>query len=361
MQNVDKDRLARSFRLTLLLTVLFLAALALVSCASKSAALHPAPFFAATPTRQTTNAVDAGDSDLEIASLRKTVTNHPDDVDARLLLAQAYAAHGFPDVALEHLRLASERFPDSLPAALRLARFLRQSGQKEEALKGLQAFIHAHPQKTAEPYEWLGILNDDLQNWKASQLAYETALVYSPDSAELHNNLGYTLLMQHLNNGAAAEFRACLRLQHDSAIARNNLGIALSENPDGDHKEAILNWQSTAGPAVAHNNMAALFMERGDFAGARKELETALSYDRQNGPAIYNLALVSERDGKPAVIPAQSAAKTSKQPSALARFFHPGRSSAPGKPVDNLTVVSGPSPAQNPAPAVVPSGSGSGN
>jgi len=350
MQEIEKNRLARTFRLTLVFP-----ALILTSCASKTTALHPAPFFNVTPTRQATNAVDAGDGDMEIASLRSTVTNHPDDVNARLRLAQAYAARGFADVALEHLRLAAERFPDSQPAALRLARVLRQAGQKDEALKGLKAFVHYHPQTTAEAYEWLGILNDDLKDWNASQLAYETALLYSPDSAELHNNLGYSLLMQHLNNAAIAEFRTSLRLQHNSAIARNNLGIALAENP----QEAILNWQATAGPAVAHNNMAALLIERGDLAGARKELETALSYDRQNGPAIFNLALVSERDGKPAVLPGQPAAKTAK-PGLLAKLFHPVRSSAAGKQGAGSPVISGQSAAQN-TPLAVPGGSGSGN
>ena len=141
-----------------------LAAVSLTGCASKTATLHPAPFFSPTPIRQATNAVDAGDADLEIAGLRKTMMSRPDDVDARVRLAQAYIARGFPDVALEHYRLAAERFPDSVKVALGLARTLRRADQKEEALAGLQAFIHAHPQKTAEPYEWLGILNDDTQN-----------------------------------------------------------------------------------------------------------------------------------------------------------------------------------------------------
>jgi Tfp pilus assembly protein PilF len=234
---------------------------------------------------------------------------------------------------------------------------LRKAGQKEEALAGLKAFIHANPQNTAEPYEWLGILNDDLQNWKASQLAYETALLYSPASAELHNNLGNALLMQYLNHAAATEFRAALRLQRNFAIARNNLGIALAEKPE----EAISNWQAASGPAVAHNNMAALLIEKGDLAGARKELATALGYDRQNGPAIYNLALVSERDGKPAVIPPQTAVKTARQSNILAKFFHPGRNSVPVKQVDKSPVPSGQSAGPSAERAVVPTGSGSGN
>jgi Flp pilus assembly protein TadD len=330
------------------LIAILLPALALTSCAAKSAAVHPVPYFSSTPTRVATNAVDAGDGDLEIAALRDSVTSRPDDVDIRLRLAQAYAAHGFADVALEHLRLAAERFPNSLPAALSLARTLRHAGQKDEALAGLKAFIHAHPQNTAEPYEWLGILNDDLQHWQASQLAYETALLYSPQSAELHNNLGNSLLLQHLHTAAANEFRAALLLQSDSAIARNNLGIALLESP----KEAILHWQASSGPAAAHNNMAALLIERGDLSGARKELETALSYDRNNAPAIFNLALVAEKDGRPAVISPQAAAvKTAWQFHFFERFFHPGRHSDPAKPVDTQTVER----------AVAPTGSGSGN
>jgi Flp pilus assembly protein TadD len=317
------------------------------SCATKSAAVHSTPYFSSTPTRQATNAIDAGDGDLEIASLRRTMLSHPDDVDPRLRLAQAYAARGFPDVALESYRLAAARFPDSASAAVRLARALRQAGQKDEALNGLTSFLHSHPQKIAEPYEWLGILNDDLQNWKASQLAYETALLYSPGSAELHNNLGYALLMQYLKSAAATEFRAALRIKGDLVIARNNLGIALASTP----KEAISNWQAVSGPASAHNNMAALLIERGNYPEARIELATALGYDQQNAQAIYNLALVSERDGKPAVIPPPQASVRQGNP--LLNFFHLARHSA--KPVEGRNA--GPMADR----AVAPAGSAGGN
>lgn len=302
-------------RTPLLTVAAGLAGFCLTSCAAKSAALRP-PAFTPETTRQTTNAVDAGDGDLEIAGLRRTVMSHPDDIDARLQLARAYAARGFADVSLESYRLAAERFSESLKAALALARDLRAAGQKDEALNGLQSFLHAHPQQISEPYEWLGILHDDRREWADSQLAYETALLYSPKSAELHNNLGYALLMQYRNEDAAKEFRAALRLQHDLTIARNNLGIALAANPN----EAILNWQSVGGPAAAHNNMAAVLIENGKLPEARKELETALGYDRQNQQALYNLALVAEKDGKLAVVPQKKSSRN-----VLARLFHVGR------------------------------------
>lgn len=342
---------------------MFIAALSMTGCVSKTATLHSPPYFKASPTRETTNAVDQGDGDLEIANLRRVMMSHPDDVEARLRLAQAYAVRGFPDVALEHYRLAAERFPGSVDAALGLAKALHKANQKEEAFVGFKAFVKAHPQNTSEPYEWLGILNDDLQNWKDSQLAYETALLHSPNSAELHNNLGYALLMQYQNNSAAMEFRAALRIKHDMVIARNNLGIALAADPDAKPNEAILNWQAVSGPAAAHNNMAALLIERGDYSGARKELGAALRYDQQNAQAIYNLALVSERDGKPAVIPAAVGTKvagtsTAKQPSAWFRLFHPGNHA--GKQSTGQTLSAGQAP-ERADRAIVPSGNGSGN
>jgi tetratricopeptide (TPR) repeat protein len=344
---VKPSRLARLSKFALLL-----AAFGLASCASKTVLVRAsAPVYQGAPLRQVTNAVDAGDGDLEIAGLRKTVSSQPDNIDARLRLAQAYAARGLHDVALEHLRLASERFPDSLTVAIRLVQALERVDQNEEALAGLRAFLHRNPQNTSLPYEWMGILNDNLENWKDSQAAYQTALLYAPASAELHNNLGNALLMQYLKNGAASEFRAALRLQPELAIARNNLGIALSENP----KEAILNWQAMSGPAAAHSNMAALLIEQGDYKGARTELGKALGYDPHNGQAIFNLAVVSERDGKPAVLP-PAPVKTPASPGLLSKLLHPWRH-APGKPLDNGYQPVG----QSTERAAAPTGSAVGN
>ncbi len=307
-------------------------ALVLSSCATKTMAVRAPAQAPSSYTRQAVNASDAGDGDLEIASLRHAMMSHPDDIEARLRLAQAYATRGFADVALEHYRLTAQRFPESMRAAVRVSCALRQAEQPQEALAGLKAFIKAHPQKAAEPYEWLGILNDDLQQWKESQLAYETALLYSPQSAGLHNNLGYSLLMQNLNSAAAGEFRAALRISRDLVIARNNLGIALADGK-GESREAILNWQAVGGPAAAHNNMAALMIERGDFAGARKELDTALGFDRRNAQALYNLALVSEKDGKPGVVPVQKAnTAAAKRSNWLLSLFHSNRKAEAGSP-----------------------------
>ena len=116
-----------------------------------------------------------------------------------------------------------------------------------------------------------------------------------PGRDSLLNNLGYNLLMQKKNVEAAEEFRAALKLNPASQMARNNLGMALAGQDA--NAQAVANWQASADPATAHNNLAAVLIEKGDYAGARKELQIALSYNKTHPAALRNLELVSRLDG----------------------------------------------------------------
>jgi Flp pilus assembly protein TadD len=111
----------------------------------------------------------------------------------------------------------------------------------------------------------------------------------------LHNNLGYNLMMQGRKGEAAEQFRRALELNPASETARNNLGLALGDQPAA----AIMQFRQTSDLAVAHNNLAAYLFEKGDLPGARKELELALEY-RKNEPRILeNLRKIAAQDGKP--------------------------------------------------------------
>ena len=61
--------------------------------------------------RQVLNAIDAGDGDPEVRRMREKVASEPGNLAVRLELASHYEKAGFPEVALEHLRLAAQRFP----------------------------------------------------------------------------------------------------------------------------------------------------------------------------------------------------------------------------------------------------------
>jgi tetratricopeptide (TPR) repeat protein len=253
--------------------------------------------------RQIHNAVDAGDGDYQLRVLREKVAAQPDNIPVRLELAQAYRERGYHEVALEISRLAVARFPQSGEAQLALVRDLRDVNRRPEAITGLESFLKAHPESGAEFYSWLGILRDESGLWPLGEPAHRKALELTPAVDYLHNNLGYNLLMQKKNEEAAQEFQEALKLNPGSQMARNNLGIALAQS--NDPAKAVANWQSTSDPATAHNNLAAVWMEKGNYSEARRELDLALSYNRAHPAAMRNLELVSRLDGSPATLQAK--------------------------------------------------------
>jgi Tfp pilus assembly protein PilF len=249
--------------------------------------------------RQIRNAVDAGDGDFRVRELRGKLALDPKDWKTRFELATYYQSQGYPELALDHLRLATAHDPSLGEAHLAIAKNLRDLGLRRDAVKELTVFLESYPQGAPEYSSWLGLLFDELGEWSLGEEYHRAALALWPQAAYLHNNLGYNLLRQGKSNEAAGRFRQALKLEPDSTVARNNLGIAVAS----DKREAILHWQSVAGPVVAHTNMAALLIEQGLFAEARRELQTALSYDRSYPAALHNLEVVAELDGQPVAIP----------------------------------------------------------
>jgi len=251
--------------------------------------------------RQILNAREAGDGDYQLRTLRERVAAEPDSIPARLELAKAYRDRGYPEVALEICRLAGARFPESGEIELSLVRSLHELKQRNEAITSLQVFLKQHPQNGSEYYSWLGILWDEAGELPTGELAHRQAVALAPNTDYLHNNLGYNLLQQKKNPDAAAEFREALRLNPSSQFARNNLGLALAG--ENQPAEAVASWQAAGDPATAHSNMAAVWIEKGNYADARKELALALSYNSSHSAALKNLELLSRLDGNPATLP----------------------------------------------------------
>jgi Flp pilus assembly protein TadD len=295
-----------SLRIGLLTGAVALSGLSL-SCVktttTRSAAVPPvatvAPF-----ERQIRNAHDAGDGDIRLAQLRARVAAEPDNVGARLELASAYRERGYPEVALELTRLTAGRFPDSSEAELALVTDLHSLKQRPEAIASLQSFLQ-HPRKEAALYSWLGIVLDESGQWSDGEPQHRKAVELAPANDSLRNNLGYNLLMQKRYADAAGEFQQALKLNPNSEIARNNLGMAQAAQESS--KLAVASFQTGTDAATAHNNLAAVLMEKGNYAEARKELNIALGYNRSHAAALRNLELLSRLDGHDATMPKPSA------------------------------------------------------
>ena len=68
------------------------------------------------------------------------------------------------------------------------------------------------PHPTPDLLSLLGILQDDTGQFPAAEQTYRAALAHAPDRADLHNNLGYNLLLQAKPVEAAAELQAALKI-----------------------------------------------------------------------------------------------------------------------------------------------------
>jgi len=276
------------------LAMLAVSAALTVACVHQKLSGNPANKTAAPPLtvwdRQVSNAMDAGDGDYQLRRLREKVAAEPENIAARVELSDAYGERGYHEVALEISRLAVARFPESGEAQLALVRDLRAVNRRAEATASLELFLKAHPASDAKFYSWLGILRDESGLWPLGEPAHRKAVELAPGTDSLHNNLGYNLLMQKKNEEAAKEFEEALKLNPTSAIAHNNLGMALARS--GASAKALAAWQATADPATAHNNLAAVWIEKGNYSEARKELQLALGYNKSHSAAIGNLELL---------------------------------------------------------------------
>lgn len=256
-----------------------------------------------TMQRQVQNAVDAGDGDAVARDLRQRMTADPGNLAYRLELAGHYRQQGYTELAIEHYRLAADRFPQSSKVVLLLVQAMHEQHMTAEAAALLDRFLSKHPAQTSDLPAWLGILRDETGDYARGESAHRAAVALSPSNAKLHNNLGYNLLIQGKRPEAVEALRRALALDPHMETASNNLGRALmSEAGPQQRREAIAQWKSAANAATAHNNAAAILIEQGDYAEARRELEAALREHRNFLPALKNLELVSQLDAKPAAV-----------------------------------------------------------
>lgn len=251
--------------------------------------------------RQILNAVDAGDGDVIVRDWQRRLFAHPEDLATRMKMVGHFEGIEMYDLAAEHLRLAIDRNADDAGLRLHLANVQRKLRLEADAIATLESATASPGMQRPELWSMLGILRDDDGDLPGAESAYRSALALAPGDDALHNNLGYNLTLQKRGDEAIGEFEAALRIQPRSEVARNNLAIALaaSDRPDRSRK-ALLHWEALGGPAFAHSNLAAAFIEQGKYPEARQELAQALSLNPSMPEALRNLRVVAGLDGGPA-------------------------------------------------------------
>jgi len=185
----------------------------LTACVSEQRAMRDSispPAVTQTMKRQVTNAVDAGDGDYITRTLREKLVADPQNLPVRLQLAERYQQLGYPELAIEHYRLASARFPQDASVAMKLAGSLRDFNHIEDAIGVLANFCDGNPAPPPDLLSLFGILGDDAGHYaEAEKLQRETLALQRrilgpehPDTLRSMNNLANSLV--HENHLAEA-------------------------------------------------------------------------------------------------------------------------------------------------------------
>jgi len=240
--------------------------------------------------QQSQGAFDPLTGDQRIQKLQAHLKSNSQDFAARLELATIYENYGLYDNAFDEYMQTLNTSP-SEPAALGLGRVSRTIARSVEALPLVEAFAAIHP--SADSWNEVGLLYDAAGNLKAGEIAFRNSILQDEASDRSHNNLGYNLLLQNDTAAAEVEFRRALELNPKSATTRNNLGVVLARR--GDLAGALDQFQSAADAATAHNNLAVVLLEAGQYEQSRQELVKALAIRHYFAPALANFKLVQER------------------------------------------------------------------
>ncbi|MFN8686502.1 MAG: hypothetical protein ACK50U_10950 [Acidobacteriota bacterium] len=244
---------------------------------------------------QARNAMHLGDGDLEIQALRRRLLESPKDIALRRRLAGRFADAGYPELALEHLRLAAEMEPSDFALQLDLCDALQGQGLETQARQVLATTL-ALPPPAAPLLARAAILSDSLDGPVSAEQLHRRVLALDPVNPDFINNLAYNLMRQNRPLEAASLLRDLLRVRPTHERARNNLALLYASQLN-QPAEAILHWKAVSGPAAAHNNLAAVYIEKEKWADARAELEKALALRFQFPEALANLRLVAAHTG----------------------------------------------------------------
>lgn len=244
---------------------------------------------------QVRNAVNMGDGDLEVQALRKRLLENPGDITVRRRLAAKFKASGYPDLELEHLRIGFELAPTDLSLGLDLANALNDQRLAMQAHQVLTAALKTST-PTAAQWSAAAILTDSIDSLAEGEALHRKALSLEPGNFNFSNNLAYNLIRQKRSSEAGELLREVLRAKPTHELARNNLA-KLYATQLNQPEEALLHWKAISGPAAAHNNLAAAYIELEKWAEAKIQLEKALALRFQFPEALQNLQIIAARTG----------------------------------------------------------------
>jgi Tfp pilus assembly protein PilF len=175
--------------------------------------------------------------------------------------------------------------PEDAKIHLLLGRVYVKRGLGEDAEDSFKRAID-HDEELVDAYAALGVLYDRSGRAALADQMHREAIRREPSRADLHNNLGFSLMLRELYGEAVKSFRAALRLGAGKKT-HNNLGLAYARL--GDLERAEKEFVHGGTRAEAKNNMGWVYELIGDTARAEAAYREATLLDPKLVLARHNL------------------------------------------------------------------------
>ncbi len=189
------------------------------------------------------------------------------------------AVEGKPSVTDEDLtKLMSQLrpHPGDAEAHYKQGCWYLERSRYEEAIHEFKKAIYVKPDYS-EAYNGLGVAYDQKGDFAAAAYAYKMALQQNPSLPYVHNNLAYALILQGKNKEAIDSLKQAIAQGSDSTVTHNNLGLAYAFS--GRLDLAMKEFEHTGNSAFAHELLAKMQYQKGNFEKAKKYYKEALAID----------------------------------------------------------------------------------
>lgn len=164
---------------------------------------------------------------------------------------------------------------DEATRKLSMARLLEQS-QPVEARRMYQELI-ASKEKQQECRHRLAIMSVNEGKFDEADEHFRQAWAAGPPTANLLNDMGYTLYMEHRLPEAEKVLNDALAIDPKHQAATNHLAIVLGQQ--GRFDESLAMFRRVLTEAEAQANVGYLHAQQGDIEGAKAHLSKALTLD----------------------------------------------------------------------------------
>jgi tetratricopeptide (TPR) repeat protein len=234
----------------------------------------------------------AGNADEAEMACRQVLAVWPGQADASYLLGLMAHHYGNLDLAMAHMRLASQSPRAPAHFYSDFAEMCRQGGLFAEGEQAARRAVALSP-NFAAAWNNLGIILQEMLKLDESRLCLERALSLDPNNAETLNNLGNTL--KRLGFAAEAEKRwnAALRLKPTYAEAYSNLSNLLNDQGEYGPAEAAALKALELNPrlADAYINLAGVATARHRYADALHWVDSLIAFAPMHARALAARAL----------------------------------------------------------------------